>query len=60
VRRILHRRTLDPVAIETDRGPQTIALDAGPFLGPLIFRTTAGPAGRYNNDWAYWSRIDIR
>jgi hypothetical protein len=60
VRRILHRRTLDPVANETDRGPQTIALDAGPFEGPLVFRTTAGPAGRYNNDWAYWSRIEIR
>ncbi len=60
VRRVLLRRTLDPVAIAADRGPQAIVLDAGPFQGPLVFRTSPGPAGRYNNDWAYWSRIEIR
>jgi len=60
IRRVLFRRHLDPVNNEDDRGPQTLELDAGPFLGPLVFRTTPGPAGRYNNDWAYWGRIEIK
>lgn len=60
VRRVLFRRHLDPVGNPADRGPQTLNLDAGPFTGPLLFRTTPGPAGRYNNDWAYWGRIEIK
>ncbi len=60
VRRVLFRRHLDPVGNAADRGPQMLELDAGPFLGPLVFRTTPGPAGRYNNDWAYWGGIEIK
>lgn len=60
VRRVLLRRTLDPVAREEDRGFQRLQLDAGPFEGILRFRITPGPAGRFNNDWAYWSRIEIQ
>lgn len=60
VRRTLLRRTLDPVANESDRGTQRETLAAGPFSGAVMFRTTAGPAGRFNSDWAYWSRIEFR
>jgi hypothetical protein len=61
LRRLLYQRTLDPVKNERDRGPQAIVLDpAGPFSGPLVFKITAGPKGSLANDWAYWSRIEIR
>jgi hypothetical protein len=60
VRRLLFRRTLDPAEAQADRGTQSEELDAGPFRGVLVFRTTPGPAGRFNSDWAYWSRIEIR
>ena len=59
LRRSLYHRELDPVHRPADRGPQPIHLSCGPFSGPVIFRTTPGPANNFTNDWAYWSRIEF-
>jgi hypothetical protein len=61
LRRVLYQRELNPAAVPGDRGPQAVTLDtAGPFDGTLVFRITAGPRDNLVNDWAYWSRIEVR
>ena len=61
LRQSLYRRELDPSSRPGDRGPQDISLDfPEPLQGRLVFCIDPGPAGNITNDWAYWSRIDIR
>lgn len=60
-RRILFRRTIDPLHTLTDRGRQRVELrDVGPFTGTLIFRVTNGEKDNSTNDWAYWGDIVVR
>ena len=61
LRRSLLRRTINPVVIKADRGPQEITFEsAEPLVGQLIFSVDPGRKGDNSYDQAYWSKIEIR
>jgi len=60
LRRCLYRRSLNPAAVEADRGPQAIEIAADPPLtGEIVFRVGPGAAGNEAYDWCSWGRIVI-
>ena len=55
-------RTLDPLALPSDRGTQSAEVDLpGWWVGPgrLILETQAGPNEETFWDWSYWSLIEF-
>ncbi|GAB1489322.1 hypothetical protein MASR2M8_17750 [Opitutaceae bacterium] len=60
LRRILYRRTIDPLANATDRDELVIRYQHDrPFIGQLIFGIYPGPSGNASYDWGYWRSIQI-
>ncbi len=59
--RVLFRRYLDPVHVDTDRGVQRFAVDLAklPGGGTLLLRTDPGPAHNTSWDWTCWSDVAI-
>ncbi len=60
-RRILYQHYLNPATNPSDRGLQTITLEAiGPVSGVLVFGLYPGPADNISFDWSYWGKIKIQ
>jgi len=50
-------RTLRPLTVQEDRGPQRFQVCAPEDVKKLILRTDAGENGSANWDWAYWAEL---
>lgn len=55
----LFQRHLDPVAVKTDQGTQTVELEIDDTLAArtVIFRTLPGPKKDTKWDWSYWTEV---
>lgn len=60
-RRTIFHRLLDPVGNPADRGEQHVELvNAGPYVGRLLFKVDSGLKGSLDQDWFFWSLIEVR
>ena len=56
----LWKRLLKPVAVEADRGAQTLEVEFETTRrSPLYVRTRPGPRADTNSDWAWWTKLEL-